>query len=253
MKKLDYNSYAEKCIDELKVLQNKFQKEFDLDSYKNWFYNQLTGLITFSTDKEEINFKYITVGSFSEKTNTWKWSWDNEKTHKKAREKASFIKEFGQKQKFLKLTNGYFPSDEFEAWEFTAITTKLLNGIGVYRPIYDLNLKIFLVLTEFVDSETAQNIKDKYVECNTHEFRRRAFVCQHLTNKTKIGFEEAFETHEEMELGEDDDLQAWCSKCEIERLKEDGWNDVSMAFAKIKLVCEKCYFEMKDQNYSKSQ
>lgn len=54
-----------------------------------------------------------------------------------------------------------------------------------------------------------------------------------------------------MELEEDDDLQAWCSKCEDIRLKDGGWNDENMKYANIKLVCEKCYFEMKDNNLEK--
>nr|WP_290929308.1 hypothetical protein [Haliscomenobacter sp.] len=51
-----------------------------------------------------------------------------------------------------------------------------------------------------------------------------------------------------MELEEDDDLQAWCDQCELERLRTDGWNDESMEFAGIKLVCEDCYFEIKAFN-----
>ena len=51
-----------------------------------------------------------------------------------------------------------------------------------------------------------------------------------------------------MELGEDDDLQAWCDECELARLTAGEWNEVSEKFAAIKLVCEKCYFEMKELN-----
>lgn len=51
-----------------------------------------------------------------------------------------------------------------------------------------------------------------------------------------------------MELSEDDHFQAWCSECELIRQKEGEWNDKSMAFAALKLVCEKCYFEMKELN-----
>jgi hypothetical protein len=63
-----------------------------------------------------------------------------------------------------------------------------------------------------------------------------------------VGFEESFETFEGMELLEDDDLQAWCDECESVRQNEGEWNEKSMAFAEIKLVCEKCYFEMKELN-----
>lgn len=245
---MDYNSFAEKCVEELKVLQNKFQGDYNLTWYENWFYNQTTGLVTFSTGDKELNFRYFDVGSFSEKYKTWKWSWDNESTLDSVKETTKIVKEFGQRSNFPKLTDGHFQSDEIEAWEFTAIAAKLSNGIGVYRPATDSQLNIFLVITEFVDNEIAQNIKNKYVKCEEHEYRRRAFVCKHLNHTTKVGFEEAFVTLEDMELLEDDDFQAWCDECEFLRQKEGEWNDRSMAFAEIKLVCEKCYFEMKELN-----
>ena len=51
-----------------------------------------------------------------------------------------------------------------------------------------------------------------------------------------------------MELLDDDDFQAWCSECELVRQKEVEWDEKSEAFAGIKAVCEKCYFEMKELN-----
>ena len=245
---MDYTAFAENCVEKLKVLQKKFQDDYDIDWYENWFYNQATGLLTFSTGDAALNFKYVEAGSFSTKSNTWKWAWDNDSTLDNIKEASKQIKEFGQRSNFSKLTDGCFPSDEYEAWELAAITVKLTNGIGVYRPVNDDGLQIFLVVTEYLDNEAAQNIKDKFVQCETHEFRRIAFVCQHLNQETKVGFEEAFETFEHMELSDDDDLQAWCSDCEAVRQKEGEWNDRSMAFAQIKIVCEKCYFEMKKLN-----
>ena len=44
---------------------------------------------------------------------------------------------------------------------------------------------------------------------------------------------------------EEDKFQAWCSECEKVRLSTDGWNEESMEFAKNKIVCETCYFEIK--------
>jgi hypothetical protein len=245
---MDYASFAAKCVEELKVLQDKFKHEFSLTWYEDWFYDQTTGLLTFSTVDKELNFKYISVGSYSEKSNTWKWSWDNNHTLDNGKESANLIKDFGQRLNFPKLTEGYLPSDEIEAWEFTAIAANLLNGIGVYRPVNDTGLKIFLVITEFVDNDTAQKIKDKYIECRAHDKQRTAFVCKHLLLPSKVGFNEAFETSEDMELADDDDFQAWCDECEEVRQKEGEWNETSMAFAEIKLVCEKCYFEMKELN-----
>jgi len=245
---LDYDKFAEACVEELKALQDKFQNEYDVDWHDNWFYNQSTGLLTFSTGDQELNFKYFDVGSFSENSRTWKWSWDNDTTLENVKEKVWAVKQFGERSNFTKLTTGYFNSDEFESWEFAAIAAKLTNGIGVYRPVNDRQLKMFFVVTEFIDNATAKKIKDKYMQCEAHEYRRIAFVCKHLNHDTKVGFEEAFETFENMELSDEDDFQAWCDECEAVRQKEGEWNDNSMAFAGIKVVCEKCYFEMKELN-----
>lgn len=245
---LEYNSFIDTCVEELKTLQEKFKDEYDVDWYENWFYNQTTGLLTFSTGDQELNFRYVDIGSLSKNSNTWKWSWDNDTTLDKIKDKTNVVREFGDKSNLEKLTKGTFQSDEFEAWEFTAIAAKLINGIGVYRPVNDRQLQIYLVITEFVDKDAAQKIKDKYVECSDHEYKRIAFVCKHLDRIHKVGFYEAFETYEDMELSEDDDFQAWCNECEKIRQKEGEWNDKSMAFAEIKIVCEKCYFEMKEFN-----
>ena len=244
----DYNTFTEACVEDLKLLQDKFQAEYDLNWYENWFYNQATGLLTFNTGDTELNFRYFSVGSFSTKSNTWKWAWDNDTTLDNVKQQSEAIREFGLQSNFAKLTDGYFTSDEIEAWEFAAIAAKLTNGIGVYRPVSDDYLQLFMVITEVVDNDEAQIIKDRYVQCSTHDYRRRAFVCTHINSRTKVGFEEAFDTFEDMELGDDDDFEAWCDACEKVRLHEDGWNDKSMAFAQIKLVCEKCYFDFKELN-----
>lgn len=248
MNNQDYDEFAQQCVEELKQLQDKFSRDYDIPSYKNWFYNQATGLLTFSTGSKELNFRFFNVGSFSEKSNTWKWSWSNEHVLDNVKIHAEQIKDFGRKHSFPNLTNGFFESSEIDAWEFAAIATQLCNGLGVYRPVSDNQLKIFLVVTEYVDNETARKIKEKFVKCEEHEYRRRAFVCRHLNKRDKVGFEESFETTENMELGEDDDFMAWCNECEIVRQREDGWNDVSLQFADIRLFCEKCYFEMKEVN-----
>ena len=244
---LDYTVFSENCVEELKVLQDKWQTQHNINSYSNWFYDQATGLLTFSTDDSELNFKYFEAGSYSVKSGTWKWAWDNGTTLDNVKNATQHIKSFGEKFNFEKLVSGFFESDEIEAWEFAAISAKITNGIGVYRPISD-GLQLFLVVTEVVDNVTAQEIKNKFIDCNIHESGRIAFVCKHIITSRRVGFEEAFETHENMELRDGDDLQAWCSECEGVRQKNDGWNEISMSYAEIKLVCERCYFEFKQIN-----
>jgi len=245
---MTYEDFTTKCMASLKTLQAELHQHYNIDSYKKWWYDQHTGLFTFSEGQsQELNFRYVAIGTFSEKSNTWMWAWHKQSTLAKARKASEIIKEFGETHRFEKLTTGSFESDEFNAWEFAAIALELLGGIGAYRPVSD-NLKKFVILQEFVPADEARAIKDKYVACDAHEKGRLSFVRQHLTTKTKVGFNEAFETVEWMELEEDDDFQAWCDACEKAWETEDGWNETSMAFANSKIVCENCYFDMKEFN-----
>jgi hypothetical protein len=106
-----------------------------------------------------------------------------------------------------------------------------------------------MVLYEVVDNKSASHEKEKYINCGNHERRRRAFVCQHLYKGSKNGFTESFETYEDMVFEyEDDDFQAWCSDCEKVRIKKNGFTEKAMELIRLKCICEKCYFEIKETN-----
>lgn len=248
---LDYQDFLIDCFEELQQKQGRFMETYDIDSYPRWFYDDAAGIITFSKGDSEINFRYHCVGTFSKISKTWKWSWDNEQTLRKVKEKLEVVHRFGISNGFEKLTIGLFESFEDQGWEFTSIACKLLDGLGAYRPESE-NLYSFFLISELVDNDIATEEKDKFLDCEKHERRRRAFVCQHLTRKSNAGFHESFETFEDMEFEfEDDDFQAWCNECETERLKQGEWNEEVMEFAGIKLVCERCYFEMKESNIAR--
>lgn len=242
---MTYKSFLIECFKEFEQKQEKFIEEYNMNSFSKWFYDQASGILTFSSENEELNFRYHEVGTFSKISNTWKWSWDNEHTLEKVKERLEKVRMLGEHRGFEKLTTGLFESSEEEGWEFSSIASKILNGIGAYKTDSEDNF-IFMVIYDVLENTQAKEEKAKFVDCGYHDRRRRAFVCQHLTKEKHIGFEEAFESYEGMEFEfEDDDFQAWCNECEKIRSKHDGWDDESMAFAGIKLVCEKCYFEMK--------
>lgn len=250
MTKAEYNSFMDQCLEELQELQEDFKKTYDIDFYENWFYDQHTELLTFSTGEKELNFRYKPVGTFSKKTNTWKWSWNNDDSIEKAKYEVLKVKEFGAKHDIEHFISGQFEATEIEAWQFTAVAARMLGAIGSYRPV-DEHLLIFMILTEYTENEKAWEIKNKYIFCEKHDKARAAFICQHLNKTEKTGFEEAFDTEPGMELDEEDDFMAWCSICETERLKHGEWNDEAMKSADIRLVCENCYFEIKEFNLGK--
>jgi hypothetical protein len=244
-----YDQYANKCCKELQKFQDSFKAKYDIDNYDNWFYTQASEIIRLYSADKEIHFKYIPIGSFSRNTNTWMWAWANNDSIESRKLQTLKVKEFGQNKGYDNLINDYFEGDEYTGWELASITFKLLEGIGVYRIVSD-HLEKYFLLTNEISKTRAEEIESTLIECDTHGKSRSAFICQHLNIVKKTGFEEAFETQRGMLLDKDDELQSWCSECEQERIRTDGWNDESMEFAKIKIVCEGCYFDIKEFNIS---
>lgn len=88
---------------------------------------------------------------------------------------------------------------------------------------------------------------EKKVSCCNHGERYPAFVCQHLVKNAKVGFWEPFDS-DPSKTYKDDELNAWCDKCDEVLTQEGEWNDKSEEFAQIKLICDKCFFDMKAFN-----
>ncbi|MEH6538441.1 MAG: DUF6882 domain-containing protein, partial [Psychroserpens sp.] len=75
---MKYEKYAQKAVDKLQKSQPLFRIKFDTDNYDNWFYNQSNETLRLYSNDKEVYFKYIPVGTFSQNTKSWMWSWANE-------------------------------------------------------------------------------------------------------------------------------------------------------------------------------
>ena len=242
-----YQEFANDNCHRLTEIQDNFRAKYSIDNYANWYYTQASEILRLYSDDKEIFFKYIPVGTFSRNTNSWLWAWSNEDSVEPRKLRTLKIKELGDQLGYDKLKIDHFEGDEYIGWELTSIAFYQLGGIGTYRVISDHFEKYFIITDEINKSEV-EKIESNLIECDSHGLMRTAFICQHLNNSFKTGFEEAFDSYKGMELEEDDEFQAWCADCETQRLRTDGWNDESMNFAKIKIVCEGCYFVIKEFN-----
>ncbi|MCD2259494.1 DUF6882 domain-containing protein [Psychroserpens luteolus] len=247
----NYDEFSNIEFEKLCESQNVFKSEYDLDSYSYWFYDQESELLRlYNSDEDEVFFKYVPVGTYSLKSNTWMWSWENEHSIEKSKNETLQVKSFGEIHNYQKLTKGLIECDKDECWEFVAIAKKFIKSLGAYCTDSKDLLTYKLLTHEYseTDSTAVKKMKQRTVDCGNHGFKRPAFVCQHLNLKKANGFEESFTTYRGMELDEEDDFAAWCNECEKVRVEKDGWNEESEKFAKIKLVCEECYFELKEFN-----
>jgi len=246
MTEKEYDQYKDQCVEEISAVQKTFVKLYDLNSYEQWFFDDDFGVFHFqSHDGRNLYFRYAIVGSFSRNTNTWKWSWDNENHKTSSRKGIDKVKVFGEQNDVPRLTTGLISGDEYTGWEMTAVAAKVLNAIGMYRFVQE-HLEYYHIFTGELTKDEYDKLQENALVCEDHGAARAAFVCQHLNKDTYTGFHEAFESNPLIEP--EDDYQAWCDKCERERLKEGEWNERSEKFAKIRLICDQCFFEIKRNN-----
>ncbi|AZA98523.1 hypothetical protein EG359_02385 [Chryseobacterium joostei] len=68
---MNYEKYNKQSFDNLIQIQEKFKETFEIDSYANWFYDGETELLRlYNNDDDEIYFKYVSVGTYSLKSET---------------------------------------------------------------------------------------------------------------------------------------------------------------------------------------
>jgi hypothetical protein len=211
-----FENFKDECVQQLSALQDEFLKVYEINSYEHWYYDHGMGVFHFkSDDGNNLYFKYVDVGSFSTKKNTWMWSWNNKTTPKHVTKGLEKVRAYGEEKNFSDLSEGLLENgNEYTGWAMTAISAKLLNGIGAYR-IPQEHLFIYFIFSNEITQEEYERLEDKYVECDTHGSSRAAFVCQHLNKDTYAGFHEAFESNPLIDP--DDDYQAWCDECEKDK------------------------------------
>ncbi|MDR0792915.1 MAG: hypothetical protein LBE82_06370 [Chitinophagaceae bacterium] len=135
--------------------QELCEEKYLLSKHEKWFYDQETGLITFSNNgKPCIIFKFENVGSISYISNSWLWAWANSYCLKNVTTEILAVKELGQLNNFDKLYTDKWNADIYDGWEMTAIAAYTLKSIGVYRiPNEEENIFNFKLLTAiaFID------------------------------------------------------------------------------------------------------
>lgn len=242
-----FEIFESECCEQISAMQNAFMESYEINSYEHWFMDNDLGVFHFqSDDGRNLYFKYALAGSFSTKTNTWKWSWDNEYLKESERRDIDKVWAFGLDSGYTQLSIGLIDGDDYTGWGMTSIAAKVLNAIGVYR-FPEEHLFFYLIFSGVLSETEYTALKERYsMMCRMHGARRAAFVCRHLNRDTYTGFHEPFDSDPLTDA--DDDYQAWCDECEKVRLREGEWNDVSESFATIRLICDQCFFEIKARN-----
>ncbi len=249
MFKKTYNKISTNSCKKANILQQQFVDAYDLNSYSDYFYNQNTNVFEFSSDTGTIYFEFCTVGGFCQESKSWMWAWGNSAIPVYNSIGLHKIKKLGEKYKFAELTELKQITKVDVGWNYTSIVAIELDAIGMYKKS-DGDYTSYFVFLGQLDEQEVKIRKENVIKCDVHGGGIVSFICSHIWNNDFSEINESYHIiTKEMELT--DEPQAWCEKCEVERLKEGEWNDNSMQRVDLKVTCHECYFSIRDRNLDK--
>jgi hypothetical protein len=144
---ISFDDLSKRAYEYLNEQQDVCNSYYRMGTYQNWFYDQLTGELTFSNDGiKKLITDYEEVGSVSEVTNTFLWAWENPHLERAIKSQITKVKEYGLTRNFDKLVTPKWTADQYDGWEMTAIASFLLKTKGAYRvPTKDDTLFVFMI------------------------------------------------------------------------------------------------------------
>jgi hypothetical protein len=148
----EFQAFIDQAMAELQAKQQALQDDFKLGEWPRWALDQETETLTFfdENDRVALEGSFIHIGSYSPKSDSWKWGWSNHSISLALREKALPLKRLKAITGFeLFEFEGTFEVDEQMAWELAAMAVQLFNSVGCYRaPSADDGPRSFLAITE---------------------------------------------------------------------------------------------------------
>jgi hypothetical protein len=141
----------DKLVDEARKRANEkidaARKRFGLGTYGRYEIDLPTATIRFLDEKgvEKIRAEVQVAGSWSPRSNTWLWAWDNESVPEAAWSRLAAVRAFGEKEQIEPVMDSFGPCDEGEAWSVASIAAQVLDAECIYRVERPGNL-LFLLL-----------------------------------------------------------------------------------------------------------
>lgn len=148
----EFVQFMQDAVDELNEKQDALEQEYGFGGHARWAFDQVTEKFQLLDEagRVMVEAEVVDIGSYSPKSNTFKWAWSNPSILPALREKSIRIKGleaytgislFGDE-------NAFTVEDESMAWELAAMAVKYIGAMGCYRgPSSTGGPSTFLALT----------------------------------------------------------------------------------------------------------
>ncbi len=129
-----YNKLLNDCVAEVEGKNQKLADEFGLGSFERWDIDQEIGELVFSdSGVPKLVCSVTMLGSFSNSSETWMWGWANPSLLEPLTRDTNALKEYGEQNGIEELVVEKTSATEGEAWALSALSCRILDGLGLYR------------------------------------------------------------------------------------------------------------------------
>ena len=152
MTEKEFETLLNQASSQLREKQEHLDQQYELSTYTRWSFEQATGTLQFfdQNDRLKLEADVINIGSYSSKSNSWRWAWCNPSILEHLRKKAERLKELEDITgvQLFGHDTAFSIEGESMAWAFAALAVKHLSALGCYRAqsTRTEGLQIFLVI-----------------------------------------------------------------------------------------------------------
>jgi len=134
MSEQEFQDFLRQSNWQMRAQNEQNQKDFQLDSYHRFDWDQWRGEMVFSSGgTPKVVARIQVVGTLSTKANTWSWAWSNTGLLESVRKSVLRTRQFGEERGIIRLIQPKWAARESDAWEMTAITYRLTEAKGAYK------------------------------------------------------------------------------------------------------------------------
>ena len=133
----EFETFLSSAYEELAHKQNFLVERYGFGTRKRWWFDQTTEELQLFDDADNVVIEadVIEIGTYSPKSNTWKWAWANKSLLPGLRKKAEPLKELQDitGREIFGYEDAFEIQDESMAWELAAFAVRHLGALGCYR------------------------------------------------------------------------------------------------------------------------
>jgi hypothetical protein len=143
-------------VEELRVKNTALDAKYGIGQGGRWDVDQDTATLVFSdangTPQQRCRMQI--VGDVSTRSGTWMWSWGNSSVEPRCKDRMDEVRRYGREHGLAHWDERVFEATEEDGWEFAAVATHVLQGVGAYRGPAD-HSAVFLVMLSIEDLRPA--------------------------------------------------------------------------------------------------